>query len=665
VNDLLSTISSPEDLKALDRSLLPRLAAEIRRELVACVSTKGGHLASNLGVVELTIALHRVFRSPVDKIVWDVGHQAYVHKMLTGRRDLLRESLRQMGGISGFPKPQESPHDVFGTGHGSTSVSAALGIAKARDIKGEDYFVISVTGDGSMTGGLALEAMNHAAQENTDLIVILNDNGMSIAKSVGGIAQYLRRIRLDPSYLRVKREFESLMHLTSLGSSILEAVEKLKGGMKRLMPGGFFEELGFTYVGPVDGHDLPEMEKTLQGVKGLKGPVLVHVVTQKGKGYEPAENDAARFHGIGCFDIESGEQRQDPEAPPTYTSIFSNAIAAEARRDKRIVAICAAMPDGTGLDSFAREFPDRFFDVGMAEGHAVTLAAGLASQGLRPVVGIYSTFLQRAFDQILHDVCIQNLPVVFAVDRAGIVGEDGPTHQGTFDLSYLAQIPNMTVAAPKDDQELCDLLHTAIAHQGPFAIRYARGQALGIPLREPEVIAVGTAEVLREGSDCAILAIGTMVAEADRAASLLSERGVSAQVTNLRYAKPLDAELLRSLASRFKVLATVEENSLWGGIGWAIGDFVSGLGQEGVHVVRIGIPDEFVEHGLRRELLAKYGLSAEGIAQRVISALGRFGREGAVISVSAQAHSSGVEGLRVLAEEKGSRPGTRFEEEMT
>lgn len=638
MSELLNRISSPDDLKHLRDDELTELASEIRHELVECVSEKGGHLASNLGAVELTIALHRVFESPRDKIVWDVGHQAYVHKMLTGRRELLRDSLRQMGGIAGFPKPSESPHDVFGTGHGSTSVSAALGIAKARDAKGEDYCVVSVTGDGAMTGGLALEGMNQAAQAACDLTVVLNDNGMSIAGSVGGIAQYLKRIRLDPSYLRAKRDFEAVMQLTTVGTSILGAVERVKDRVKKLlMPGMFFEELGFTYVGPVDGHDIGELVRALRDVKALKGPVLLHVVTQKGKGYKFAEDDAERFHGISGFDIGSGEAHGDPCAPPTYTSVFSRAIREEARNDPDVVAICAAMPDGTGLGPFAEEFPDRFFDVGMAEGHAVTFAAGLASRGLKPVVAIYSTFLQRAFDHVLHDVCIQALPVVFAVDRAGIVGEDGPTHQGCFDLSYLTQIPGMTVGAPKDEQELVDLLHTALASGVPFAIRYPRGRGVGSPLGEPRALRLGQSEFLRDGGECAILAIGTMVGPALEAAEILARRDIEAAVVNLRYAKPLDGDMLRQAAQEFKVLVTVEENSLWGGVGWAVSDFVSRLSLDAPpRVITSGIGDEFVEHGVRDELLRKYGLCAEGIAQTVVAGLGAFGQGERVISVSGE-----------------------------
>jgi 1-deoxy-D-xylulose-5-phosphate synthase len=641
VSDLLGTIASPDDLRRLDESQLDQLAAEIRQELVECVSEKGGHLASNLGVVELTIALHRVFESPVDKIVWDVGHQAYVHKMLTGRRESLRCSLRQMGGIAGFPKPAESPHDVYGTGHGSTSVSSALGIAKARDLLGEGYHVVSVIGDGAMTGGLALEGMNHAAQAGCNLIVVLNDNGMSIAGSVGGIAQYLKRIRLDPGYLRAKRDFEAIMNLTSVGSSILGAMERVKDRVKKLLvPGMFFEDLGFTYVGPVDGHKIPELERTLRDVKGLSGPVLVHVVTQKGRGYKFAEDDAERFHGIGGFDIESGDSIDDSSAPPTYTSVFGKAIIEEARRDPGVVAVCAAMPEGTGLTRFSEEFPDRFFDVGMAEGHAVTFAAGLASRGLKAVVAIYSTFLQRAYDQVLHDVCIQKLPIVFAVDRAGIVGEDGPTHQGAFDLTYLAPMPNMIVAAPRDEQELIDLLHTGLRAERPFAIRYPRARGLGVLLRAPRDIPIGEAEQLRAGEGCLILAIGTMVAPALEAAEILSERGIEAQVVDLRFAKPLDSQMLRRVAGEFKVLITVEENSLSGGIGSSVRDFVAGLGLERPpRVVSLGIPDEFVEHGPRPKLLARYGLCVEGIAEAAAGAVGGFGGKEAVVSVSGEARA--------------------------
>ncbi|MDR3593013.1 MAG: 1-deoxy-D-xylulose-5-phosphate synthase [Negativicutes bacterium] len=623
---LLDAINGPEDLKRLSVSQLEKLAGEIRGLLVETVSRTGGHLAPNLGVVELTIALHRVFNSPSDKIIWDVGHQAYVHKILTGRRDKFA-TLRQLGGMSGFPKRGESAHDAFGTGHSSTSISAALGIALARDLAGEKHEVLAVIGDGSLTGGQAYEALNHAGHLSVDLTVILNDNEMSIARNVGAMSEYLAKVRSDPTYSKVKHDVEYLLkRIPAIGESVAKTVERVKDSLKYLVvPGVIFEELGFTYIGPIDGHNILQLTEVLQKSRNIAGPVLVHVITCKGKGYRPAECNADRFHGVGPFCVESGEVIKNG-SKPSYTAVFGDALVAVAEKNPAVVAITAAMPDGTGLKSFAERYPARFFDVGIAEQHAVTLAAGMAAAGLRPVVTLYSTFLQRAYDQVLHDVCLQNLPVVLAIDRAGIVGEDGATHQGMFDYSFLRHIPNLTIMAPKDENELRHMLYTAVELNGPVAIRYPRGGGVGVPVDEPlRLLPVGEAEELRTGKDVVLFAAGAMVASCLEAADCLAADGISAWVVNARFVKPLDEQLIRSLARSVGVVVTVEDNILAGGFGTAVLEYINSQNLNWVKLLRLGLPDTFIEHGSRRELLAKYQLDAAGIASSVAAYLKRYG----------------------------------------
>lgn len=624
---ILDTINSPQDLKKLSLSQLEKLAGEIRGLLVHTVSQTGGHLAPNLGVVELTLVLHRVFDSPKDKIVWDVGHQAYVHKILTGRRRNFA-TLRQMNGLSGFPKPSESEHDVFGTGHSSTSISAALGIALARDISGEKHNVIAVIGDGSLTGGQAYEALNHAGHLRTNLTVVLNDNEMSIARNVGAMSEYLAKMRTDPAYSRVKHDIEYLLRkIPAIGESVAKSVERVKDSLKYLVvPGVIFEELGFTYIGPIDGHNILSLTDVLQKSKNINdGPVLVHVITRKGKGYTPAECNADQFHGVGPFCVESGEVIKNGNKP-SYTAVFGDTLAAIGAEKSNVVAISAAMPEGTGLKKFAAGFPKRFFDVGIAEPHAVTMAAGMATQGKKPVVAIYSTFLQRAYDQVLHDICIPKLPVVFALDRAGIVGEDGATHQGVFDYAYLRHIPNITVMSPKDENELRHMLYTAIETDGPSAIRYPRGSGLGVSTAEPlKRLELGKAEELRTGKDVVLLAAGAMVEHCMIASDELAGSGISAGVVNARFIKPLDEELLRRLARDNGIIVTVEDHVLAGGFGSAVLEHINSQNYNWVKVLRLGLPDQFVEHGTRAELLAQYGLTADGIAASVKSFLKSHG----------------------------------------
>lgn len=618
MSDILNTIRSPEDVKKLTEEELLILAEEIRERLISVVSRTGGHLAPSLGVVELSIALHKVFDSPTDKIVWDVGHQAYAHKLLTGRVEEF-ETLRQLGGISGFPRRQESPHDAFGVGHGSTSVAAALGMAKARDVLGGNEHVVAVIGDGSLTGGLALEALNYAGHLKTGLIVILNDNEMSISPSVGALANYLSRIRLDPHYVRAKDNFDNVVGRLPRGSSMLEGLRRFKGGLLHLiLPGMFFEELGFGYHGPIDGHDLGALIDILEHVKSLKGPLLLHVLTQKGKGYAPAENDATRYHGVGAFDIETGEPVINGSGH-SYTSVFGETAIKLAERDPRVVAITAAMCSGTGLDEFSKRFssPRRYFDVGMAEESAVTFAAGLATQGVVPIVAMYSTFLQRSYDQVLHDVCLQKLPVVLAIDRAGIVGEDGPTHHGVFDISYLRHIPNLTLMAPADLTELAAMLVTASDLGGPAAVRYPREVGEQYPSELPESIEIGKGRLLRDGDDVAIISIGSMTSRALAAADLLAAHDINAAVFDARFVKPLDTDAILSLARRCRGVATVEENVLAGGFGSLVLETLTVAGLTDIPTLRLGIPDAFVEHGARSLLLKKLGLDAEGIAEQI------------------------------------------------
>jgi len=609
---VLDKIKEPADLKSLTLPELDQLAAEIRAEVVNTVTKTGGHLASSLGAVELSIALHRVFDSPRDKVIWDVGHQSYAHKLLTGRREMF-DTLRQYHGLSGFPDPAESPHDAFGTGHASTSVSASLGIAIARDMAGEDFHVIAIIGDGAMTGGMSLEGLNQTGHLGTRMIVVLNDNAMAISPSVGAISQLLNKIRLDPRYYRAKEEAKRLIHKMPRGASAWKWAKRFKVGVKEMiLPTQIWDALGFKYIGPVDGHNIARLEEALEKAREYSnGPVLVHVITTKGKGYEPAEGDSIKFHGVsGKINASSGF--------PSYSEVFGQTMLRLFREDKKLVAISAAMMDGTCLKSIAEEFPGRVFDVGICEQHAVTFAAGLATQGYIPIVAIYSTFLQRAFDQVLHDVCIQNLPVVFALDRAGIVGEDGKTHQGNFDLSYLGCIPNLVIAAPSDENELRNLLYTAVKCGHPMAIRYPRGSAPGLPIDENfRELPIGKGEVINEGDDVAILAIGSAVNPSIEAAKILSDKVINCSVVNARFAKPLDAELILKLASKTKRLVTVEENTLVGGFGSAVLSLLSDATD--IRVLRLGIPDEFVEHGPQDILRASYSIDAEGIARSIIS----------------------------------------------
>ncbi len=618
---LLEKIDSPTDLKKLRLSQLPRLAQELREIIINTVAETGGHLAPNLGVIELTLALHYVFESPKDKIVWDVGHQCYAHKLLTGRRDKFH-TLRQYKGIAGFPKRSESPHDIVDTGHSSTSISAGLGLITAQDFLKQEGRVIVVIGDGSMTGGLAFEGLNNAGHLKKNLIVILNDNEMSISPNVGALSSYLSRKLTGRVARRLKRDLEGLVAHLPGGEHVLSVLKKSEDAIKCLLtPGMLFEALGFRYVGPIPGHDVEALIETLQNVKNLEGPTLVHVLTKKGKGYGPAEEEPERFHGLGPFDVATGRPKKDKSKPPSYTSVFSRVMLRLGEEEPRLVAITAAMPTGTGLKAFGEAFPERFFDVGIAEQHAVTFAAGLALGGMIPVCAIYSTFLQRAYDQIIHDVALTNLHVVFAIDRGGIVGEDGPTHQGQFDLTYLRAIPNMVIMAPKDENELQHMLYTAIKHQGPVAVRYPRGAGVGVSLDwELEELPIGKAEVLRKGEDLLILAVGNMVYPALEAASLLEEQGLSAAVVNARFVKPLDEELIVEMARRIGRVLTVEENTLHGGFGSAVLETLAAQGVL-VPVKRLGLPDIFIEHGAPQILRAKYGLSPEGIYQKALELL--------------------------------------------
>ncbi|MBI1911948.1 MAG: 1-deoxy-D-xylulose-5-phosphate synthase [Deltaproteobacteria bacterium] len=617
---LLDTIDSPADLKAIEVQKLPQLAADIRELILEVVSESGGHLASSLGAVELTIALHYVFNSPHDKIIWDVGHQAYPHKILTGRRKDFH-TLRQFGGISGFPKPAESEHDAFGVGHSSTSISAALGMAAARDLHGKRYKVIPIIGDGSMTAGLAFEGLNQAGHLKKDIIVILNDNEMSISRNVGALSSFLSRKLTGRFATMLKKEVESFIKsIPRIGDKLMGIAKRAEDSLITLLtPGMLFEGLGFHYLGPIDGHDIESLIKTFQDLNDIKGPILVHVATKKGKGYLPAEEDPASFHGVGPFVLETGRPKK--KSKPSYTKVFSSTLLEIAEKDEKVVAITAAMPEGTGLAQFAEKYPDRFFDVGIAEQHALTFAAGLAKEGFVPVTAIYSTFLQRAYDEVFHDVCLQNLPVVIAMDRAGIVGADGATHHGLFDISFLRHIPNMVIAAPKDEDELRHLLYSAVRYGKPTAIRYPRGTCLGVDttgaLRE---IPAGKAEVLKTGPDITILALGTMVYPAISAIEMLEKEGIKAGLINCRFVKPLDHECILDAAASTGGIITVEENALQGGFGSAVLELLEEHGVK-IPVKRIGVPDEFVEHGTQDELRAKYGLNAEGIEEAVKSIL--------------------------------------------
>lgn len=615
---LLNRIEKPEDVKALTVRELEQLASELRHFIIDTVSQNGGHLAPNLGTVELTLALYSVFSFPEDKLVWDVGHQAYTHKILTGRRDAFK-TLRKKGGITGFPNRSESVYDAFGVGHASTSISAALGMALARDAKGEKNQVIAVIGDGALTGGESFEALNNAGDLGTKLIVILNDNEMSIDANVGAMSEYLSRIRIAPQYARAKRDMGSLlMSIPHIGDKVYKTASHLKDGVRSvLVPGSLFEEMGFHYIGPIDGHNIGLLEEVLASAKEMEGPVLIHIHTVKGKGYKPAEQAPEKFHGVGCFDPSTGMSAKKAGCAPSYTSVFSKALIDLAKDRPDILAITAAMPSGTGLKAFGQAYPKRFFDVGIAEEHAMTLAAGMAAAGMHPVIALYSTFAQRAYDQLIHDVCLQNLPVTLCLDRAGLVGEDGPTHHGVFDLSYLRQMPNMCVMAPKDEEELRHMLATAIAIEGPAAVRYPRGAGLGVPLTDSlETLPVGKAEVLQEEGTIAFLAVGTMVEKAKEAAAILKEEGIEAAVVNMRFIKPLDTELLGEMARTKKLLITAEENVLAGGFGSAVAEYLADHGIE-VPLLRFGIPDLFIEQGTRRELLSLCGLQPDEMAERI------------------------------------------------
>lgn len=615
---LLNRIEKPEDVKALTVRELEQLASELRHFIIDTVSQNGGHLAPNLGTVELTLALYSVFSFPGDKLVWDVGHQAYTHKILTGRRDAFK-TLRKKGGITGFPNRSESVYDAFGVGHASTSISAALGMALARDAKGEKNQVIAVIGDGALTGGESFEALNNAGDLGTKLIVILNDNEMSIDANVGAMSEYLSRIRIAPQYARAKRDMGSLlMSIPHIGDKVYKTASHLKDGVRSvLVPGSLFEEMGFHYIGPIDGHNIGLLEEVLASAKEMEGPVLIHIHTVKGKGYKPAEQAPEKFHGVGCFDPSTGKSAKKAGCAPSYTSVFSKALVDLAKDRPDILAITAAMPSGTGLKAFGQAYPKRFFDVGIAEEHAMTLAAGMAAAGMHPVIALYSTFAQRAYDQLIHDVCLQNLPVTLCLDRAGLVGEDGPTHHGVFDLSYLRQMPNMCVMAPKDEEELRHMLATAIAIEGPAAVRYPRGAGLGVPLTDSlETLPVGKAEVLQEEGDIAFLAVGTMVEKAKEAAAILKEEGIEAAVVNMRFIKPLDTELLGEMARTKRLLITAEENVLAGGFGSAVAEYLADHGIE-VPLLRFGIPDRFIEQGTRCELLSLCGLQPDEMAERI------------------------------------------------
>ncbi len=613
---LLDRIRYPSDVKKLDLEEMVTLCEEIREEILTTVSRTGGHLSSNLGVVELTVILLHVFDLPPDKLVWDVGHQSYAHKLLTGRREQFR-TLRQYQGISGFPKRDESPFDSFDSGHSGTSISAALGMAEAKRKKGERGRVIAIIGDGSMTAGLAFEGLNQVGHIEKDLIVVLNDNEMSISPNVGALSSYLNRLMTGQFVNRFREEIKSFLEtLPSIGKSVLRFVKQAEESLKGfLMPGLLFEELGLKYIGPIDGHRLDYLLETFQNVKNLKGPILVHVITKKGKGYPPAERDPSRYHSVSPFRIETGEPVSSNTAnPPTYTEVFGQTLCELAKEDRRIIAITAAMQSGTGLEEFSRRFPDRFYDIGIAEQHAVTFAAGLALEGMKPVVAIYSTFLQRAYDQILQDVCLQNLPVVFALDRGGIVGEDGPTHHGLFDFSYLRHIPNLVIMVPKDENELRHMMKTAIEYPGPVAFRYPKSKGVGVKMDEVlHPLDIGKGELLREGTDALILAIGSTVYPSLLAAERLEEIGIEVAVINSRFLKPLDGDLLCDWAKRTGRVLTVEENVLQGGFGSAVLELFQERGLFEVQVRRLGIPDQFVEHGSQSLLREKYRIDEKGI----------------------------------------------------
>ncbi len=618
---LLDNIKKPNDIKNILPERYDELAQEIREFLINKISVTGGHLGSNLGAVELTMALHLTLDLPKDKIIWDVGHQSYTHKLLTGRQAGF-ETLRKYGGMSGFPKRKESVCDAFDTGHSSTSISAGLGLVKARDLKGEDFTVCAVIGDGALTGGMAYEALNNAARLDTNYIIILNDNNMSIAENVGGMSKYLRKIRTAEAYKDFKIGLENTLNrIPKYGEHVVDTLKRYKSGIKQLVvPGMFFEDMGITYLGPVDGHDINAMVKMFKEARKIPKCVLVHVITKKGKGYLPAERHPARFHGAEPFDIETGLPSRGHKKA-SYTDIFSTVMTKLGARNENVVAITAAMPDGTGLKRFANMYPDRFFDVGIAEEHAVTFAAGLAAGGLCPIVAIYSSFLQRAYDQVLHDVCIQNLPVIFAIDRAGLVGADGETHQGIFDISYLSSIPNMTVMAPKNKWELSDMIKFAVKYEGPIAIRYPRGEAYdGLEdFRAP--IEAGKSEIIHQGSKVALFALGSMVKTAEQVSEILKGKGIDPTVVNARFAKPVDIDAVRELSKGHELIVTLEENVSNGGFGEHTRELMAEHGIE-TELMTVAIDDEYVEHGNVELLKKEIGIDAETIANRILERCG-------------------------------------------
>ena len=619
MSEYLDRINEANDIKKIEPEAYDALASEIRSFIIESVSEHGGHLASNLGVVELTMALHLCMDFPNDKLIWDVGHQAYTHKLLTGRKEDF-SGLRTFGGMSGFPKHKESPCDAFDTGHSSTSISAALGYARARDLKGENRTVVAVIGDGSLTGGMAYEALNNVSHLKSNMIIVLNDNKMSISENVGGLSKHLTALRTRESYMDFKMDVEKkLKQIPHVGDSVARSVKKSKDSIRQLfVKGGFFEDFGIKYIGPIDGHDIKEMVRVLNALKRLNEPVVMHVVTQKGRGYVPAEKNPSAFHGVGSFDIATGESLASKSL--TYTSVFSKTICRLGKAHPDVVTICAAMPDGTGLTAFKKHFPGRFFDVGIAEQHAVTFAAGLAAGGMHPFVAVYSSFLQRAYDQIIHDVCIQNLPVVFCVDRAGLVGADGETHQGIFDLSYLSMIPNMTVCAPKNKYELYDMLYFAYQYHGPIAIRYPRGSAYeGFKNMRPP-IEYGKSELMFEGEKIALVAVGSMVQTAVEVREKLLDKGINATVVNARFVCPLDTECLDRLSRDHHWIVTMEENVLKGGFGEACGDYLLAK-HEDVRLIHVGVPDVYVEHGGVDQLKKTLHMDADSIVERICSAM--------------------------------------------
>ncbi len=621
MSKLLDNINQANDIKKIKEQDYDRLAEEIRGFLIQNISKTGGHLASNLGVVELTMALHVFLGFPQDKLVWDVGHQAYIHKLLTGRKDMF-STLRQMDGLSGFPKREESCCDSFDTGHSSTAISAALGLVKARDLSGEKHKVVAVLGDGALTGGMAFEAINNAGRLKTNFIIVLNDNNMSISENVGGLANYLAKLRTSSRYTGFKENMENTLNMMpGVGKVIVDKLKRSKDAIKYFMlPSMFFEDMGLTYIGPIDGHDIGSMLAAFEAASRAKKAVVVHVLTKKGKGYKLAEKNPSKFHAVDPFDIGSGlPMREDKTI--SYTKAFSNAMLKLAKENEKIVAITAAMPFGTGLSDFMKQFPERFFDVGIAEEHAVTFAAGLAMGGFRPVVAIYSTFLQRSYDQIIHDVCINNLPVVFAIDRAGITGRDGKTHQGTFDLSFLSHIPNLIVLAPKNSIELEEMLRYAVTYQGPVAIRYPKGEAYQGLSEHQTPIEHGRCEILREGNDLAILAVGNMVKTAEEVVVSLKAEGVNATLVNTRFVSPIDTEILYKLSKNHRLYVTLEENIKSGGYGQKVADYLCEARLQNIRLINIAVPDLFIEHGAVNELHKRFGLDPQSILDRIRSEL--------------------------------------------